>query len=1449
MKKKRADAEYRKKENIHSMQRYNNIETIKEKKKKAVAKRKMPSLEHAREIDKQSNRKRKVENPEHIREIAKRSLRKQKAENPEHRKKINTQSFKKRKVKNSEPISQIKRNYVKVKKTVRSVHGIAQCAKMQYQSALPTIDSYDLQAQKNEHSVISMINLFHNNIKCGPEYICTCRDQLWYTESSVVKCDVNKYKDLQDNILTAAVDNSGSIEDDSDGWCEVDECPSGSTDTQEPDVGENANIVISFAPGEGNKPLGKNNPDNSRRLQLLIQHCYGKAREAIESCVNLPVEEGYYVAKNTLREDFGTPHIIARAPIKKLENLPLLKQAVGQSLLEFARHLEVAERTLTSMGPEYVSDLNHTNTLRKLNRKLLLFMRVKWTECAGRIIKSGQRPRFLDFLQFFKQRATLVNNEFGEDLNCSPSRDKEKGKGRDGRNRTPHKFTTMAIGARNDRSPQHKGLHRTTGARPGCAVCSNRYGVWRCGKFIGLPYQDKMKIVQENSLCIKCLNVGHYARIYPRTNLKCQKEGCNKEHNTLLHPPTSKPDGGSTSQSQLNRKGLRWNTIDSSNSETSNQDGVNVTAATGAGERVCLRVVPLKVKVKGSDLLPVETYALLYSESTVTLCHEHLLKKLGVSGPRLNFTLSGMTGSTRVERQLLDIVERSMYETVSVELPNVRTVKQMQISSDCIVKEVGLTRWSHLCDIELQELGVGEVMLVIGLKEKPSLFLPQEYKAGGEDEPVAVRYSLGWTVTGPVHGQKDDPNCSANFTRTRESSIVYDNVPVLREEHVCLSPIEGRRLSKQPDNDDSGQVLNEQFTDELAGQKDTNLSLFSKVEYEIRDEELYQQLERLWKTDFENTEVETKVLVDPKDRDSLRFLWWQNGDLTKELKEYGMVKHLFGAKSSPSVANFCLRKTAQLHQEEFEEEVIETVYRDMYIDDMMRSTSTTEKAISLASQLRTFLEKGGFRLTKWYSNDREVIATISESERAKSVVNLELAQLPTESALGLKWNIKENKFVWEVMEMLQRRCDQPSSLCICDGKGKVGSLREISAPRLELTAAVISVRLSKIIREELDMSMDRVCYWSDSTSVLKCINNESRRFHTFESIRLTVIRNGSKPSEWRYVNRDDNPADDGSKELQVAEREIFKRVQQVAFLEVIDLLSATECCEDKRYSKKVLKKAGASIRRLNTQTKEGLLRVGGRLVNAPFGDERKHPIILPHKHHRTDLIIKHCRENLGHMGQESVLSSLRETVWIVKGISAVRRVLRRCMTCQRQKSACPGEQFMADLPEMDARIPSKLVRKEEVEQAKKKLGENHVRVAKMQERVNRSTKPISELERRQFSALKSSDRAASNAGMRPATLASAASVAISNQSSVRQPATTAVSVGPLSNQYAEASSRPPSRNPAVASAGPSLCSTRTQVELEHQRVFGYMPRSDTQGGTSRRKASGRGQQPPAKKRK
>ena len=58
-------------------------------------------------------------------------------------------------------------------------------------------------------------------------------------------------------------------------------------------------------------------------------------------------------------------HVIAEAHVKKLLGLPCLKNIDGPAPLEFSRHLDTADRTLTDMGAEYVSDLNHMNTMRE----------------------------------------------------------------------------------------------------------------------------------------------------------------------------------------------------------------------------------------------------------------------------------------------------------------------------------------------------------------------------------------------------------------------------------------------------------------------------------------------------------------------------------------------------------------------------------------------------------------------------------------------------------------------------------------------------------------------------------------------------------------------------------------------------------------------------------------------------------------------------------------------------------------------------------------------------------------------------------------------------------------------------------------------------------------------------------------------------------------------------
>ena len=155
-----------------------------------------------------------------------------------------------------------------------------------------------------------------------------------------------------------------------------------------------------------------------------------------------------------------------------------------------------------------------------------------------------------------------------------------------------------------------------------------------------------------------------------------------------------------------------------------------------------------------------------------------------------------------------------------------------------------------------------------------------------------------------------------------------------------------------------------------------------------------------------------QVSAKPEDYDTLRFLWWPDDDLSKKPIDYRMQAHLFGSTSSPSYANLCLRKTADDHKDSFDEEVVKTVKCNFYVDECLKSTTTVDEVVKLAGDLSKLLAKGGFHLTKWISNKREVIESVPESERAASGVDLDLDrdELPAERALGVEWCVKTDTF-------------------------------------------------------------------------------------------------------------------------------------------------------------------------------------------------------------------------------------------------------------------------------------------------------------------------------------------------------------------------------------------------------------------------------------------------------
>ena len=111
------------------------------------------------------------------------------------------------------------------------------------------------------------------------------------------------------------------------------------------------------------------------------------------------------------------------------------------------------------------------------------------------------------------------------------------------------------------------------------------------------------------------------------------------------------------------------------------------------------------------------------------------------------------------------------------------------------------------------------------------------------------------------------------------------------------------------------------------------------------------------------------------------------------------------------------------------------------------------------------------------------------------------------------------------------------------GKARVAPLRSVTIPRLELTAATVSVRVANVLKEELDYEELQDFYWTDSKVVLGFISNESRRFHVYVANRVQFIRDQTSPDQWRYVESGSNPADEGSRGVNA--KEFIRKLQWI----------------------------------------------------------------------------------------------------------------------------------------------------------------------------------------------------------------------------------------------------------------------------------------------------------------
>ena len=367
--------------------------------------------------------------------------------------------------------------------------------------------------------------------------------------------------------------------------------------------------------------------------------------------------------------------------------------------------------------------------------------------------------------------------------------------------------------------------------------------------------------------------------------------------------------------------------------------------------------------------------------------------------------------------------------------------------------------------------------------------------------------------------------------------------------------------------------------------------------------------------------------------DYLRFLFYEDNDLSREPTVFRMKTHAFGLTSSPSCANYALKQLASDYSDEYRD-ASEFLSNSLYIDDGLISLNSDQQALKLINEAVELCKKGGLTLHKFLSNSSYVMQYVHENYSSEST--RELPGPDVERLLGVVWCVQSDTFqnrisidskpftrrgilstvsaiydplgfigpfVLEGKRLLQLMCreniswDEPISdellprwqrwlslipqlehvslkrcyktcspvkraelhhfsdasssaygecsylklihengevtCSLVMAKCRVAPLKPVSIPRLELTAAVVACKVSKLLNKELKMDDLHNYFWSDSQIVLAYIKNESKRFHVYVANRIQLIRDCCKVDEWHYIPTKENPADDASRGLEL----------------------------------------------------------------------------------------------------------------------------------------------------------------------------------------------------------------------------------------------------------------------------------------------------------------------------
>ena len=783
----------------------------------------------------------------------------------------------------------------------------------------------------------------------------------------------------------------------------------------------------------------------------------GSAKNVIEGLSHSG--DQYKEAIDSLKARYDRPRIIHQTHVRRIYEVPSLKDDSGKELRRFHDTVQQHLRALKAMKEDPTGSFITALLELKLDKDTMF----EWQKASQ---DAKTIPHYDDLLKFLNLRAQASETCSNETRRYHPMR---------------KPFLKSATSFATNTSSSDV---------PNCSLCkTQKHPLYVCPQFKLLSHDKMLSTVRSSNVCLNCLKPGHFSKNRGSNN-RCRR--CQKPHHTLLHSEAKSSTDKQPSQSHEGNL---------HNSALAIAPMVSSFTQSGSGSTL---LMTCQMFVNAPDGTCVRARGLLDSGSSTSFISERLAQSLRLSLSTQHIRISGITGMIRGS-PLQSVATFSIAPLLSsTEKLQVSAIVVPRVTCDLPTQPVYFnSKWSHLNNLHLADPDFGQpnkIDILLGVDVYAEVLLHGR-RNGPPGTPTAFETKFGWVLTGKTENLELPSDVASHHVATLSGDDILrkfweiEECPRNASTHSPEERAVVRHFAKNHKRSEEGRFVvplpkNPQ-TKPLGESRSSAVRRFLSLERSLNSKNQFEEFatvmneymdlkhaELVPEADLhkppqdtfylpmhavrkeESTTTKLRVVFDasaksntgislndsllvgptihpplidvllrfrthrvalttdvskmyraveltPADRNLHRFVWRNNPK--DPLLDYRMTRVTFGVSASSFAANMAVKQNAVDYAMEYPL-AAKCVDTSFYVDDGLTGADSVQEATELQRQLQDLFSRGGFLLRKWNSSDSRAIQHLTvDLKDTKSTQEMPSTEEYTKT-LGIQWHVPKDCF-------------------------------------------------------------------------------------------------------------------------------------------------------------------------------------------------------------------------------------------------------------------------------------------------------------------------------------------------------------------------------------------------------------------------------------------------------